>query len=92
MVFGFWMAAEDRFGARTREASDIKFYPFTEGSSTKLTSVEIGDRKYLKYGNDELRISLLDLGVINANSDPTGEKYFGFEHDTKWSEIFCEEA
>ena len=54
--------------------------------------MEIGDRKYLKYGNDELRISLLDLGVISANSDPTGEKYFGFEHDTKWSEIFCEEA
>ena len=69
-----------------RQARPVKFYIPDVDSST-VSSVELSQNKYLKYGNDELRISLMDLSKISANSDATGSKYYtGF----LWREIMGE--
>ena len=47
----------------------------------------MSDRKYLKYGNDELRINLTEMGSISANSDVTGQKYY---NEFQWREIVGE--
>jgi hypothetical protein len=69
-----------------RQARPVKFYIPDVDSST-VSSVELSQNKYLKYGNDELRISLMDLSKISANSDATGSKYY---KDFLWREIMGE--
>ena len=62
----------------------MKFY-FSETPSANVSSVDVIDRKYLKYGSDELQINLLEMGSIKANSNVTGYRYYG-EFD--WINIF----
>ena len=61
----------------------MKFY-FAETPSANVSSVEVIDRKYLKYGSDELRISLMEMGSIKANSNVTGDRYYG---ELNWMDI-----
>jgi hypothetical protein len=66
----------------------VRFF-IPETPSSSVSSVDLYDKKYLKYGNDELRINLGELGLINANSDVTGQKYY---NDFRWSEIMGERS
>ena len=59
------------------------FY-FAETPSAIVSSVDLIDRKYLKYGSDELRISLMEMGSIKANSNVTGDRYYG---ELNWMDI-----
>ena len=61
----------------------MKFY-FAETPSANVSSVEVIDRKYLKYGSDELRINLMEMGSIKANSNVMGDRYYG---DFNWLDI-----
>ena len=61
----------------------MKFY-FAETPSANVSSVEVIDRKYLKYGSDELRINLMEMGSIKANSNVTGDRYYG---ELNWMDI-----
>jgi hypothetical protein len=49
-----------------------------------VCAVDLIQSKYLQYGNGELRISCIDLSEIKANSDVTGERYYG---EMKWTDL-----
>ena len=66
----------------------MKFY-IPEVHSLTVASVEVILNRYLKYGNDELRINLMDLSSISANSDATGQKYYT---EFQWREIMGENS
>lgn len=69
-VFAF-SVQEDKHGSKIGEASVVQFY-VPETPSGKVPSVDLHDRKYLRYGSDEMRINLNENKVISANSDVTG--------------------
>jgi len=49
-----------------------------------VSAVDLIQGKYLQYGNGELRISCIDLSLINANSYVTGDRYYG---EMKWTDV-----
>jgi hypothetical protein len=82
--FAFWTEEEDRFGNVVKEASAVKeFIP--ENPSPSVSSVEMtGSNRYLMFGKDELKIDMMSLGKIIADSDVAGEKYY---KNFQWAEI-----
>jgi hypothetical protein len=73
--FAFWTEEEDRFGNIVRESSGVKEF-IAERPSVSVSPVELVSGKYLIFGKDELKINMMDLGTLVANSDVAGEKYY----------------
>ena len=46
--------------------------------------MDLSKKKYLKYGNDELRLNMWEMSSISANSDVIGPRYYP---DFEWQEI-----